>query len=44
VPGRRTGDEITLADLTGVGVQDVAAAGVVLARARAAGAGERIRL
>jgi ornithine cyclodeaminase len=44
VPGRRTADEITLADLTGVGVQDVAAAGVVLARARAAGAGERIRL
>ncbi|HYV86479.1 MAG TPA: ornithine cyclodeaminase family protein [Patescibacteria group bacterium] len=43
-PGRRTDDEITLADLTGVGVQDVAAAGVVLARARADGAGERIAL
>jgi ornithine cyclodeaminase len=44
VPGRRAGDEITLADLTGVGVQDVAAAGVLLDRARAAAAGERILL
>ncbi len=41
-PGRRSDDEITIADLTGVGVQDVAAASVVLARARATGAGERI--
>jgi ornithine cyclodeaminase len=43
-PGRRTPSDITLCDLTGIGVQDVAAATVVLVRARAAGAGERIRL
>ena len=41
-PGRRSRDDITIADLTGVGVQDVAAATVLLERARAAGAGERI--
>ena len=38
-PGRRSESEITIADLTGVGVQDVAAASLVLDRARAAGAG-----
>ncbi len=43
-PGRRTDGEITLCDLTGVGVQDVAAAGVVLARARAAGCGRTLEV
>jgi ornithine cyclodeaminase len=43
-PGRRAAAEITFCDLTGVGVQDVAAANVVIARALAAGAGERVRL
>jgi ornithine cyclodeaminase/alanine dehydrogenase-like protein (mu-crystallin family) len=41
-PGRRDAASITFCDLTGVGVQDVAAANVVIARAVAAGAGERI--
>jgi len=41
-PGRRSDSEITVCDLTGVGVQDVAAAAVVLTRARAAGAGQTI--
>lgn len=39
-PGRQSGDEITLADLTGTGVQDTAIA--VLALARAAGRGIEI--
>jgi ornithine cyclodeaminase len=43
-PGRRGADEITVCDLTGIGVQDVAAANVILDRARSTGAGERIRL
>jgi ornithine cyclodeaminase len=43
-PGRRSDAEITVCDLTGVGVQDVAAAALVLARARAAGAGQPIAL
>jgi ornithine cyclodeaminase len=43
-PGRRGPADITVCDLTGVGVQDVAAANVVLARALAEGAGERLRL
>jgi len=38
-PGRRSDSEITVCDLTGVGVQDVAAAAVVLSRARAEGLG-----
>jgi ornithine cyclodeaminase len=41
-PGRRSDSEITVCDLTGVGVQDVAAAALVLARARDAGAGQSI--
>jgi ectoine utilization protein EutC len=41
-PGRRSDSEITVCDLTGVGVQDVAAAALVLARARGAGAGQSI--
>jgi ornithine cyclodeaminase len=32
-PGRTAEDQLTVCDLTGVGVQDVAAANVVLARA-----------
>lgn len=41
-PGRRDTAAITFCDLTGVGVQDVAAANVVLERARAEGKGQRI--
>jgi ornithine cyclodeaminase len=41
-PGRRADSEIIVCDLTGVGVQDVAAASVVLERARSRGAGERL--
>jgi ornithine cyclodeaminase len=41
-PGRRDAQQITFCDLTGVGVQDVAAANVLIERARAAGAGQRI--
>ena len=36
-PGRTSEDQITVCDLTGVGIQDVAAAGLVLAQAAAAG-------
>jgi ornithine cyclodeaminase len=43
-PGRRSASEITVCDLTGVGVQDVAAAAVVIERARAAGLGERLAI
>jgi ornithine cyclodeaminase len=35
--GRRSDDQLTVCDLTGVGVQDVAAANVVMARAGGAG-------
>jgi ornithine cyclodeaminase/alanine dehydrogenase-like protein (mu-crystallin family) len=38
VPGRTDQGQLTIADLTGVGVQDVAAANAVLANARDAGA------
>ncbi len=40
-PGRRTADERIVCDLTGVGVQDVAAATVVMERALEANVGER---
>jgi alanine dehydrogenase len=40
--GRTSEDEIIVCDLTGVGVQDVAAASLVLERAKAEGIGERI--
>lgn len=43
-PGRQSDVQITVCDLTGVGVQDVAAANVVLQRARTAGLGDRLRL
>jgi ornithine cyclodeaminase/alanine dehydrogenase-like protein (mu-crystallin family) len=43
-PGRTSEDEIIVCDLTGVGVQDVAAASVVMQRARATGRGEKIRI
>jgi ornithine cyclodeaminase/alanine dehydrogenase-like protein (mu-crystallin family) len=36
--------EIIVCDLTGVGVQDVAAASLVIERAQAAGRGQRISL
>jgi ornithine cyclodeaminase/alanine dehydrogenase-like protein (mu-crystallin family) len=41
-PGRATEDQLTVCDLTGVGVQDVAAANVVMARA--GGAGETVEV
>lgn len=40
VPGRSTAAQITLADLTGTGIQDTAIAALALSRARAAGAGQ----
>jgi len=44
-PGRTTDDAITLCDLTGLGVQDVAAANLILERARTTGApGETVPL
>ena len=43
-PGRTSADEITVADLTGVGVQDAAVADHVCAAALASGAGDTIRL
>ena len=43
-PGRTCEDEIIVCDLTGVGVQDVAAASVVMQRAQATGRGEKIRI
>jgi ornithine cyclodeaminase len=41
-PGRTADDEIIVCDLTGVGVQDVAAASLVLERAKAGGQGQKI--
>ncbi len=43
-PGRSSDAEITVCDLTGVGVQDVAAAAVVIARARAEALGQTLLL
>jgi ornithine cyclodeaminase len=43
-PGRTTRDQVTVCDLTGVGVQDVAAAEVVVARAIVEDLGETILL
>jgi len=43
-PGRTSDDEIIVCDLTGVGVQDVAAASLVLERALESGLGERLSL
>ncbi len=43
-PGRTTRDQLTVCDLTGVGVQDVAAAALALERAIAAGAGETLQI
>jgi ornithine cyclodeaminase len=43
-PGRRSDSDITVCDLTGVGVQDVAAAALVLQRARAAGLGQPLEI
>ncbi|HEV8254825.1 MAG TPA: ornithine cyclodeaminase family protein [Vicinamibacteria bacterium] len=40
-PGRRTEQERIVCDLTGLGIQDAAAAGLVLERARERGVGER---
>jgi ectoine utilization protein EutC len=43
-PGRTSDDEIIVCDLTGVGVQDVAAASLVLERALRDGIGEKLSL
>jgi ornithine cyclodeaminase len=43
-PGRRSDTEITVCDLTGVGVQDVATAALVLGRARAAELGQYVEI
>jgi ectoine utilization protein EutC len=43
-PGRQSDQELIVCDLTGVGVQDVAAASLVMERALAAGAGEKLEL
>ena len=40
--GRLGPQDITLADLTGTGIQDTAIAALALSRARAAGAGRRL--
>jgi ornithine cyclodeaminase len=42
-PGRKTPDDTIVCDLTGVGVQDVAAASLVVRRARACGAGTMLQ-
>jgi len=41
-PGRASDEEIIVCDLTGVGVQDVAAASLVMERAKAVGRGEKV--
>lgn len=41
-PGRQSADHVTLADLTGVGVQDTAIAALAVARGRQAGAGTKL--
>jgi ornithine cyclodeaminase/alanine dehydrogenase-like protein (mu-crystallin family) len=43
-PGRTREDEITVADLTGVGVQDAAVAGLVALEARRRGLGETLEI
>jgi ectoine utilization protein EutC len=43
-PGRENDQQLIVCDLTGVGVQDVAAASLVMERALAAGAGEKLEL
>ncbi len=43
-PGRETDDEITLADLTGLGAQDAAMANLVTERALASGLGDTIEI
>jgi ornithine cyclodeaminase len=43
-PGRESDDEITVADLTGVGIQDAAVANVVVAEAVRRGAGRTIEI
>jgi ornithine cyclodeaminase len=43
-PGRTSEEELIVCDLTGVGVQDVAAASLLMERALAACAGEKLAL
>lgn len=42
--GRTSPDELVVCDLTGIGVQDVAAASLIMQRARKTGRGERLKL
>lgn len=44
VPGRTAPDQITLADLTGTGIQDTAIAALAITRARVAGAGQNFTI
>ena len=43
-PGRTSDDEITVADLTGVGIQDAALASAVTLEARRRGLGESLEI
>jgi ornithine cyclodeaminase/alanine dehydrogenase-like protein (mu-crystallin family) len=43
-PGRQDADEITVADLTGVGIQDAAVANVVVAEAMRRGVGRTLEI
>ncbi|HEY2944212.1 MAG TPA: ornithine cyclodeaminase family protein, partial [Vicinamibacteria bacterium] len=43
-PGRQSDDEITVADLTGVGIQDAAVANVVVAEAVRRSAGRTLEI
>jgi len=44
LPGRAAEDELTVADLTGLGVQDAAIAGLLTERAGQSGAGQDLPL
>jgi ornithine cyclodeaminase len=44
IPGRTSDEQVTVCDLTGVGVQDAAVGGLAFERARAAGRGSTLEL